>query len=158
MFMSSDPYFLLRERRKLIRTEIAAYRAEIEALETEDQELAAAERVMSRFVAEGAVEAEPVKDGEAQPTGKPAGTPTTPNMILSLLREAAAQGKPGLEPREMQMAISKRWWPSVKSEDVAPTAWRMWKDGRLVKSGSVYMIPNSSAAADLLGERATAAD
>jgi hypothetical protein len=61
-------------------------------------------------------------------------------MIMALLREAAGQGKPGLEPREMQISISKRWWPTVKSEDVGPTAWRMWKDGRLSKDGSLYSI------------------
>jgi hypothetical protein len=72
-------------------------------------------------------------------------------MILALLREAHAHGKAGLEPREMQISISKRWWPTVKSEDVGPTAWRMWKDGRLGKVGSTYML-KGTAAADLLGE------
>jgi hypothetical protein len=83
------------------------------------------------------------------------GTPTTPNMIVMLLKEAAGQGKPGLEPREMQMIIARRWWPSVKSEDIGPTAWRMWKEGRLAKDGSLYMLPVDTgiteAAGDLLG-------
>ena len=73
-------------------------------------------------------------------------------MILLLLRDAERQGKRGLEPREMLIQITKRWWPSVKSEDVAPTAWRMWKDRRLDKEGSLYMIRKASSVAqdDLL--------
>jgi hypothetical protein len=63
----------------------------------------------------------------------------------------------GLEPKEMQITISKRWWPSVKSEDVGPTAWRMWREGRLAKNGSLYMLKETAAAA-LLGEDPAAAD
>jgi hypothetical protein len=148
MIMATDPFAMLRYRRKEIAAESHDLRAKLQALEAEDEELASAEKVISRF---GGVE---VPDPETTPSsnGKPIGTPTTPNMILALLKEAVAQGKPGLEPKDMQMTIARRWWPTVKSEDVGPTAWRMWKDGRLTKSGSVYMIPGSSAAADLLGE------
>ena len=66
-------------------------------------------------------------------------------MILAVLREATGQGKPGLEPREMMISISKRWWPTVKSKDVGPTAWRMWKDGRLGKEGSPLHDPKERA-------------
>ncbi|MCA1456402.1 hypothetical protein I6F35_24855 [Bradyrhizobium sp. BRP22] len=145
LLMSTDPYAMLLHRRKEIASELDDLRTRMRALETEDQELASAERVLSRF---GAVQPDLISYGpegvtviETKTSGKPEGTPTTPNMILALLREAHAQGKQGLEPREMQIAIGKRWWPSVKSEDVGPTAWRMWKDGRLAKDGSVYMIP-----------------
>jgi hypothetical protein len=154
MLMATDSYELLRSRRKEIAAEVHDLREQLAALENEDAELASAERVLARF---GVVP----NDTKALPTtgsGKPPNTPTTPNMILALLREAVAQGKAGLEPREMQISISKRWWPSVKSEDVGPTAWRMWKDGRLAKAGSLYMIAKSSAAADLLGEDPAAAD
>jgi hypothetical protein len=146
--MATDSFELLRARRKELAADRHDLKAKLEAVDAEDAELAAAERVLLRF---GIVPTEtPVMSEDA--SGKPPGTPTTPNMILSLLREAQAQGKPGLEPKEMMISISRRWWPTVKSEDVGPTAWRMWKDRRLAKAGSLYMIPNSSAAADLLGE------
>ncbi|WP_316173847.1 MULTISPECIES: hypothetical protein [unclassified Bradyrhizobium] len=157
--MSTDPYAMLLHRRKEIAAEIERHRAHIEALESEDQELATAERVLSRF---GSVQPDLVMaDGDRvllvqtkHASGKPEGTPTTPNMIFALLREAFAQGKQGLEPKEMQMAIARRWWPSVKSEDVGPTAWRMWKEGRLGKDGSIYYLPGTheaeKEAADLL--------
>ena len=145
--MSTDPYAMLLHRRKEIASELADLKGRIQDLETEDQELASAQKVLERFGgaqtnfvvrnADGSV----ANVAEAKATGKPEGTPTTPNMILALLREAHAQGKPGLEPREMQISISKRWWPSVKSEDVGPTAWRMWRAGRLSKEGPLYMLP-----------------
>lgn len=152
--MATDSFSLLRARRKEIAGEIQAMRSRLEALEAEDEELESAERTLIRL---GAAPPEEV-EAEVEGSGKPPGTPTTPNMILALLREAQAQGKAGLEPKEMQITISKRWWPTVKSEDIGPTAWRMWKDGRLAKVGSLYMIANSSAAADLLGENPATAD
>ena len=142
--MGTDSFALLRYRRKEIAGEVHDLRAKLQALEVEDEELALAERVLSRF---GEIPEE-VEVGTEAPAsnGKPPGTPTTPNMIMALLREASAQGKPGLEPREMQISISKRWWPTVKSEDVGPTAWRMWKDGRLDKAGSLYTLKIKEAA------------
>lgn len=153
--MSTDSFALLRARRREIAEEAKELRGRLEALETEDAELESAEKVLLRF---GTVPSEPVARPSSDFTGKPEGTPTTPNMILALLKEAQGhQGKVGLEPREMQILISKRWWPSVKSEDVGPTAWRMWKEGRLAKQGSIYML-KGTAAADLLGEDHAAAD
>ncbi|MBR0812079.1 hypothetical protein JQ544_11130 [Bradyrhizobium diazoefficiens] len=137
--MTTDSFALLRARRREIAEEARELGARIEALQAEDAELASAENVLLRF---GAVPSEPVaRPASDFSSGKPEGTPTTPNMILALLREAHAQGKDGLEPREMQISISKRWWPTVKSEDVGPTAWRMWRAGRLSKEGSLYMLP-----------------
>lgn len=156
MNMATDTFALLRYRRKEIAAEVHDLRVKLQALEKEDGELASAETVLARF---GPVPDETEAEAASTPgDGKPTNIPTTPNMILALLREAHAQDKPGLEPREMQISISKRWWPSVKSEDVGPTAWRMWKDGRLAKVGSLYMIAGSSAVADLLGENPATAD
>ena len=146
VIMATDPFALLRYRRKEIASELSELRERIAALESEDGELATAESVVARF---GNINDE--VDAPPPTEGKPEGTPTTPAMILALLREANAQGKMGLEPKEMQITISKRWWPSVKSEDVGPTAWRMWREGRLAKNGSLYMLKETAAAA-LLGE------
>ncbi|MCA1549311.1 hypothetical protein I6F36_20995 [Bradyrhizobium sp. BRP19] len=157
ILMSTDPYAMLLHRRKEIQSELDDLRKRLTALETEDQELASAEKVLSRFGAAQpdfvALTAEGITVGEIKSSGKPEGTPTTPNMILALLREAQAQGKPGLEPKEMQIAIARRWWPTVKSEDVGPTAWRMWKVGRLVKDGSLYMLRKSDLEERITRER-----
>jgi hypothetical protein len=155
MIMATDSFELLRYRRKEIAAEAEDLRAKLKALETEDIELEQAERVLARFgaVAQSDLHTIP-HHGTA---GKPANTPTTPNMIIALLKEAQGrQGKLGLEPREMQIMISKRWWPTVKSEDVGPTAWRMWKAKRLLKQGSLYMLKSTEAADLPLGEDAAA--
>jgi hypothetical protein len=153
VIMATDSFALLRYRRKEIAAEVHDLRVKLQALEREDGELASAERILARF---GPAPDE-AETASVPGDGKPTNIPTTPSMIIALLREAAGQGKPGLEPREMQISISKRWWPTVKSEDVGPTAWRMWKEGRLAKSGSLYMLKNT-AAADLLGEDPATAD
>jgi hypothetical protein len=154
VIMTTDSFALLRARRREIAEEAKDLRTRLETLESEDAELASAEKVLLRF---GAVPSEPVaRPASDFSSGKPEGTPTTPNMILALLREAKAQGKPGLEPKDMQVAIARRWWPSVKSDDVGPTAWRMWKDGRLIKDGSLYSLPTETR--DLVREAAASFD
>ncbi|MDI4236484.1 hypothetical protein OZ411_27080 [Bradyrhizobium sp. Arg237L] len=148
ILMNTDPYAMLLHRRREIASEMGDLRERLSALEAEDQELASAEKVLARF---GVTQPDLMmrhSDGsttlvEIKTSGKPEGTPTTPNMIIALLKEAMAHNKPGLEPKEMQMAIARRWWPSVKSEDVGPTAWRMWKDGRLSKEGPLYYLPTT---------------
>lgn len=164
--MSTDPYAMLVHRRREIASEIDELRARLNVLEAEDQELASAEKVLARF---GAVQPDLVLKSqhgstlavELKAQGKPEGTPTTPNMIIALLKEAMMHNKPGLEPKDMQTAISRRWWPTVKPEDVGPTAWRMWKAGRLDKKGSLYYLPTDHSlekeAADLLQQEEQAA-
>ena len=61
-----------------------------------------------------------------------------------------------MEPRDLTRAIARRWWPSVKSEEVSPIVWRMWKRGQLRKEGSLYLLPENTEAADLLGEDSAA--
>lgn len=158
--MSDNAIIRLRDRRKEIAAKLKELDETATALRTEDSELESTERVLARFVPEAAT-SQPKEaangatiDGASSASagsGKPVGTPTTPQMIITLLKDAERQGKTGLEPREMLIAITKRWWPSVKSEDVAPTAWRMWKDGRLLKDGSLYRVnKDHDAIADLL--------
>jgi hypothetical protein len=148
--MATDSLLLLRYRREAIATQLKELGEQAAALRSEDTELEMAERVLARF--EPTEPTEPKGAEEASTGGKPQNTPTTPQMILTLLKDAERQGKPGLEPRHMLLAITKRWWPSVKSEDVAPTAWRMWKEGRLSKDGPLYMLPknNEAVSDDLL--------
>jgi hypothetical protein len=150
----TSPYDRLKQRRQEIAEEIAALTDKISALKAEDADLEKADVVMARFIDEDRFYPANISrvvagvagvgaSGEVKTEGKPAGTPTTPNMIVMLLKEAVSQGKPGLEPREMQMLIARRWWPTVKSEDIGPTAWRMWREGRLSKAEgeSLYMLP-----------------
>lgn len=131
---------LIFARQQSIQVEIAELSARVDELKAELGELDVAAKVMARLsegapVAPFAVKAQTF----APPTNsKPEGLPTTPDMILSVLSEAKRNGTSTLEPREIMEAIAKRWWPNVTSEMVGPIAWRMWKQGRLVKDGAKY--------------------
>lgn len=74
---------------------------------------------------------------------KPEGIPAMPVMITAALREAKAQGRNSLEPKEMTAFIRAKWWPHVKGDSVSPIAWRMAQLGQLRKDGSTYALPTS---------------
>jgi len=71
---------------------------------------------------------------------KPDNIPSMPEMIEGALKDAAANGRDGLEPKEMTDFIRKMWWPSVRGESVSPIAWRMVNQGRLKKKGEKYKL------------------
>jgi hypothetical protein len=71
---------------------------------------------------------------------KPHGVPTVPQMIYDALRHAAALGDNGLEPAAMLDFVRKKYWPTAVSSDIGSTAWRLWKAGKLRKSGSIYSL------------------
>lgn len=62
---------------------------------------------------------------------------TTPQMILEILAD-----HPVMSSRDLLAEVQKRYWADAPSSSVAPTAWRMWKDGRLAKSEDGYSLPN----------------
>jgi len=72
---------------------------------------------------------------------KPHGVPTVPQLIYEALRQAAMLGENGLEPAAMLEFVRKKYWPTAVSSDIGSTAWRLWKVGKLRKSGSIYSLP-----------------
>jgi hypothetical protein len=74
---------------------------------------------------------------------KPAGTPTTNEMIRTALRDAKARGVIGLAPKDIASFIRQKWWPHLKSSSVGPAAWRMHRDEQLGKEGNIYVLPAS---------------
>jgi len=128
------------------RTEIAA---EIARLQEQDAELEVAERALGRLL--GQVET-PVGAAFAKAAvtvllpdkpkpQKPSDIPTVPHMITLALKDALANGKSGLEPKEITTFIAKTWWPEVDINKVGPIAWRMWKRKALTKRGPKYSLP-----------------
>lgn len=166
----TDQLKLVRDRREAVEAEIEHLIARIAALKAELPDLQVTERTLARLAGvdpptslssmfasapENEAERKPITSAQLAAAlnggGKPSGTPTTPDMILTLLMESRRRGIGGMEPRDLTRAISRRWWPSVKSEEVSPIVWRMWKRGQLRKDGSTYLLPeNTEAAGDLL--------
>ena len=60
-------------------------------------------------------------------------------------------------PKEIMEFIATNYWPDVRSELVGPIAWRMAKEGRLVKDGAHYRLPQVNEAAGTPSEDAPTA-
>ncbi|MFD1704825.1 hypothetical protein ACFSCV_17605 [Methylopila henanensis] len=148
--METSPVALIKVRRFEVEREIAELTERLQSLKAELPELDVAERVLSRISGEAG---HSVGHGDPTPparsaTTKPEGAPTVPEMILTLLKEARAEGRVGLEPREMVQRVARRWWPDVRTEAVGSIAWRMWKREQLRKDGPVYMLPDTNKGSD----------
>jgi hypothetical protein len=72
---------------------------------------------------------------------KPNGLPTTPDMIVTVLREA---GRP-IRPSEIASFIRQRWWAELPTKVVYTNAYRMAKDGRLAAQEGHYFLAQQSA-------------
>jgi len=133
----------VRERLEEVRDLISRYSAAISMLKREEQDLEIAVQVMDGLLKRPAYRAmlppiEATAD-TVEPT-KPVGIPTVPNMIMEALLVASDNGMYGMEPSHVTAFIRDNYWPSVQSQNVAPTMWRMARDGKLTKNGSVYSL------------------
>src|SRR5260370_1311473 len=130
----TDQLKLVRDRREAVEAEIEHLIARIAALKAELPDLQVTERTLARLAgvesppslssmfaepSENEAERKPITSAQLAAAlnagGKPSGTPTTPDMIMTLLMESKRRGLDGMEPRDLTRAISRRWWPSVKS-------------------------------------------
>lgn len=135
----------IQAHRMRLEAEQARLEAQLSAVKAEMAELEVAERVFVRLSGEGKV----VADAEALsptnaarlPPGKPENTPSYAAMIREALAHAHTLGSPGLEPAGMLSYIQGRYWPDIPPNKVGPTAWHMWKDGKLEKYGPRYRLP-----------------
>jgi hypothetical protein len=142
---------IVQYKRRAISQKIAQQREVLAALEAQERDLEVTERVLASLDAE---EAEPEVASEpepevvpvaAEPTGKPEGIPTMPDMIIEALKDAKAKGQRGLEPKQMADFIAAKWWPNVTINAVGPIAWRMYSKERLAKRQSRYFLPKASS-------------
>lgn len=150
----TDALTLITARRQQIVAERAQHQDAIKVLDAEDAELTFAEQVVRRLsglaLRTRIAESVGIADGAAQVSGtgalgKPADTPTMPEMIVVALNEARFAGLPGLTPKELASAIANRWWPGVTSTEVGPIAWRIAKRGQIEKVGKLYRAPEPDA-------------
>ena len=145
--MSTNPTTRIAERRRFIAERTAELQAELTALTAEGAELDVTERVLRRFSQPASVgglleKASPPSNGAEPEEAEP---PTLPQMVFTILEEAKAAGRRGVEGAEIVSIIKARWKPHFTSENVRPTLWRMVKkEGRLRKRGKVYSLPTSS--------------
>jgi hypothetical protein len=146
---------LIKVKRRVIQDRLADARALVASLETQDSNLAIAEKVLIEIDADDIqLEMEVESPREAAPAanensanGKPEGIPTMPEMIFEALRDARDRGIKGLEPKDMTAYIAAKWWPDVKINNVGPIAWRLYKSEKLNKRQSKYRLPDEQVVA-----------
>lgn len=151
--MTASHLQLIVSRRREIDEELARLAAQTDELRKELNDLSVAERVMARLsgadVAEASQEAEPQGGPVNVTSRKPEGTPSVPDMIITVLEYARlASPSGGYEPKEITKHIQNEWWPDMPPSVTNSIVWRMWKRGQLEKAGSLYMLPEKNEAAD----------
>ena len=153
---------LLRDKRRALDDLIVKAEAELAKLREEAKDFEIAERVLLSLGGDdedesGEVIPSIVSESIAQRdapiaskpvitevSGKPSGTPSTPEMIIEALKTGVNQLTPGgpLSPHQILDFIKGKWWPEAQPNDINPVAWRMAKEGRLLKvEGSNYALP-----------------
>ncbi|MGC1861343.1 MAG: hypothetical protein WA733_09530 [Methylocystis sp.] len=146
----------IREKKQSIAIKIAGMERDLAKLRDEFRDYEAAERVWLTLsggneddhdetdelpaILEEEADKKPLKR-------KPSGIPQMPEMILESLALAIEHGSPGLEPSGMLSYVQQKYWPDATPPDVASTAWRMWKMGRLAKphkDSPIYTLPEKN--------------
>lgn len=132
---------------------IDRYTLNLAMLRKELDDLQVAVRVFERFHERRDYAAELVHETgpAAKPTvtaAKPAVLPTVPEMIVEALGFARDEMKlPGWEPKTILGFIRDRYWPEAQQTSVGPIAWRMAQEGRLLKRGTLYCLPENETPA-----------
>ena len=142
--------FEVRERLSHVTEMIGRHEVALAMLKQEQGELEIAVRVMDRFRDRpdysNILPPEP-SGVEARPSGKPANM-TVPQMVIEVLEQnALLDGDGPMESKEILAQIRKVWWATATSKDVGPIMWRMAKEGRLIKSGKDYALPQAETPA-----------
>lgn len=155
--MASLTHSIISERVTELDEQIARQDLVLKALREERNELLVALKVIKRFSSEADdisrsdESARKVTSEDISP--KPAGAQnqsseraivrkTTPEMILDIL-----SGRGAMNAKDLVIEVRKRYWPEAPASSVGPTAWRMWKDGRLTKGEDGYFLPNEKGPA-----------
>jgi hypothetical protein len=149
----------IRDRKQLLAVKIAGMESDLEKLRDELRDYEAAERVWLTLSGGSEDDRDFVEEtfddlseaAKAASKRKPTGVPQMPDMIIEAINDALGQGTPGIDPATMLQYVQRKYWPEAKSPDVASTAWRMWKAGRLAKphkDSPIYTLPKASENAD----------
>jgi TolA-binding protein len=154
-----DTLNLITVRRAEVEQQLDRLQSQSAKLQQELADLQTAERVLNnltgakRSTSGEADKSKPKNASEARPTGAPA----MPVMIFTVLREAYRQGRVGLEPREIADAVdAKEGWGPINRDVIRTRTWRLAKDGKIKKDGTVYsLIPENEKPVDAESDQDT---
>ena len=113
--------------------------------DSERQELLIAKKVMSRL--NGTAKSADIAVINPKGLPRPKGTPTTFEMVQSVLETAEAMGRDGLGISEVIAEIRKNWWPGLTNAQLAPLVYQFASNGRIhkTKAGKFKRLQNKEA-------------
>ena len=128
-----------------IDTRLRELDAIIEKADSERQELLIAKKVMIRF--NGSAKFPDAIVVNARGSARPKGTPTTFEMVESVLNTAESNSKDGLGISEIVDEIRRTFWPGLTNPQIAPLIYQFASNGRIHKSknGKFKRIANKEA-------------
>ena len=117
----------------------------IEKADSERQELLIAKRVMSRLYGPVTSPGAAIVHGKGQ--ARPKGTPTTFEMVETVLKTAELNGRDGLGISEVVDEIRRLFWPGLTNPQIAPLVYQFASNGRILKTknGKFKRVPNKEA-------------
>ncbi|WP_456667879.1 hypothetical protein [Bradyrhizobium sp. USDA 3240] len=69
---------------------------------------------------------------------RPAGTPSTFEMVETILKDAEKAGKESLTSRELMDEIRAKYWPGVQNKQILPSIFGFGKTGRIIREGDKW--------------------
>ena len=120
------------DRIKLIEARRGEIKKLINDLQREEDELGITLRVLQRFSPDKSDDLSTARLGPRRPEG----TPTTFQMVESVLSQAESAGKDSLVMSEILAAIEKQYWPGLVSAQIAPSIYQFATQGRLHKTAA----------------------
>lgn len=115
---------------RVIREEMDYHDQIMASLREELSEMATAERALIRLSGPTPANDPMIKKIEQDMT--------VPEMINRVFLEIPSSPLLGLTPHQVKEYIAKEWRSDIKSEQVGPIMWRMWKRGDLQKDNDIY--------------------
>ena len=129
--MADDPIMTIRARHAATAAKLNKLRPQMEAMERELQEYETALKVLEQVTVSSA---QGSTSGATSAIARSEGDPTMPDLIL---RSLADGPKPIADVTAAVTAMSDK---PVEANNVRSTTWRMWKAGRIEKTGDNYHL------------------
>ena len=80
----------------------------------------------------------PQAAGSKELLPRPAGTPSTFDMVDMILASAEKEGRGALTSRELMDEIRAKYWPGVQNKQILPSIFGFGAKGRLIRDGEKW--------------------
>ncbi|MCO5131746.1 MAG: hypothetical protein M9932_14480 [Xanthobacteraceae bacterium] len=113
---------------------------EVASLRSEADHIEIALQVIEKYAPSSGGDEDEPKSGAPRPDG----LPTLFDMVVYSLRDAGGEG---LNSQGLSGKIRTRYWPGLVSQQIMPSVYRFVKEGRIVKRGDKFHLPDEGGQA-----------